>query len=141
MSTMPPNEAICRGRFEVSAAYALGIMLPILEVARRRTDFENVPAYIDDFIIGALLLWAARSASRGRPHGGALLVAAWGILCGGLWGSFFGQLRNPDPNNVSGLPNGVVVSIKGAIYVVALVALFLSVRRAVGTEAAAGHPR
>ena len=117
-------------RFEVSAGYVLGVMLPVLGVARRGTEFENVPAYLDDFIAGGFLLWAARADSSGSPLGPYLLAAAWGVLCGGLWGSFFGQLRNTGPADISGLPNGWVVLIKGVIYLVALTALFLSVRRA-----------
>ena len=69
-----------RYRFEIAAAYCLGVALPVFEVCRRRTNFSDIPGYIDDFIIGGLLLFAARSAERGRPHGRALLVAAWGIL-------------------------------------------------------------
>jgi hypothetical protein len=120
-----------RGGFEVSAAYVMGIMLPVLEAARRRTNFDDIPAYIDDFLIGALLLWSARSVSRGHTYGPALLTAAWGILCGGLWGSFFSQLQSVGAKDISGLHNGVVVLIKGTLYLVALAALYLSVRRAV----------
>jgi hypothetical protein len=123
-----------RSGFEVRAAYAMGVMLPALEAARRRTNFDDIPAYIDDFITGALLLWAARSVSRGHAYGPALLIAAWGILCGGLWGSFFTQVMSVKPNDVSGLKNGVVVLIKGALYLVALAALYLSVRRAARAE-------
>lgn len=121
-------------RFEVSAAYAMGVALPLLETLRRRTSFEDIPAYVDDFIAGGLLLWAARSVSSGRPYGPYLLAAAWGVLCGGLWGSFFGQLQNQDANDISGLPNECVVVIKGAIYLVALTALVLSIRRARKTD-------
>ena len=53
-------------RFEIAAAYVLGIMLPVLEAARRRTNFENIPAYVDDFIIGALPAGFAAPAA-GRP--------------------------------------------------------------------------
>jgi hypothetical protein len=116
-------------RFEVVAAYALGIALPVLEVCRRRTNFSDIPGYVDDFIIGALLLFAARSAVRERPYGRTLLAAAWGILCGGLWASFFGQLYSAAPNDISGLPNTTVVCIKLVIYCIAIIALVLSVRR------------
>jgi hypothetical protein len=66
-----------RYRFEITTAYCLGVALPIFEVCRRRTNFSDIPGYIDDFIIGGLLLFAARSAERGRAHGRALPVAAW----------------------------------------------------------------
>ena len=57
-------------RFEVAAAYVLGIALPVLEAARRRTNFDDIPAYIDDFLIGAILLWGALAVSRGVLRGG-----------------------------------------------------------------------
>jgi hypothetical protein len=121
-----------RGGFPVSAAYVLGVILPVLETARRRTNFDDIPGYIDDFIIGALLLWGARSVSRGRVHGPALLTAAWGILCGGMWTSFFGQLQGA--GDISGVRNGIVVLIKGVLYLIALAALYLSVRRSGGGQ-------
>jgi hypothetical protein len=68
--------------------------------------------------------------SRGYAYGRPLLTAAWGILCGGLWSSFFGQVQSMKANDISGLGNGVVALIKGAPYLVALAALYLSVRRA-----------
>src|SRR5262245_56003749 len=110
-------------RFEVRAAYVVGALLPILETARRRTDFHPLHAYLDDFVIGGWLLLAAWSVSKGKRYGTAFLCSAWGALCGGMWGSFFGQLSNSSPADVSGLTNGVVVAIKGAIWAIALFAL------------------
>ena len=75
-------------RFEVGAAYAMGIGLPLLETLRRKTDFSNFHAYVDDFIAGALLLYAARAVTTGKKSGLTLLVVAWALLCGGLYGSF-----------------------------------------------------
>ena len=118
-----------RYRFEVVAAYCLGLALPILEVCRRRTNFSDLPGYIDDFIVGALLLFAAHSVVREWPYGRALLIAAWGILCGGLWGSFFGQLYNATAHDISGLPNSVVVIFKLLVYFIAIICLVLSIRR------------
>ena len=119
-------------RFEVRAAFVFGIALPVLEAARRRTSFHPLPAYLDDFVIGGILLVAAWSVTRGKTYGPALLACAWGTLCGGLWASFFGQLASTDPTDISGLPNGVVVGIKGVAYAVALFAAFLAVRSAAG---------
>ena len=116
-------------RFEVVAAYVFGIALPVLEVCRRWADFSDIPGYIDDFIIGALLLFAARSVVRERSYGRCLLVAAWGILCGGLWCSFFGQLRSASPHDISGFPNLAVVLVKLMVYCIAITSLVLSVRR------------
>jgi hypothetical protein len=124
-------------RFEVIAAYAMGIALPVLETLRRRTNFETISGYVDDFIAGALLLYAARAVSRKQPRGAVLLVAAWAVLCGGLYSSFFSQLERGAGSDVSGLANTTVVLVKGALYAVALVSLVLSVRAAAaGSQAA-----
>jgi hypothetical protein len=117
-------------RFELVAAYAMGIALPVLEMLRRRTNFETISGYVDDFIAGGLLLYAARAVSRKKPRGPALLVAAWAVLCGGLYNSFFYQLESGASHDVSGLANTTVVLVKGGLYAVALVALGLSVRAA-----------
>jgi hypothetical protein len=118
-----------RYRFEVVAAYCVGVALPVLEICRRRKDFTDIPGYIDDFIVGAVLLFGAWSAARERPYSRALLAGAWGILCGGLWSSFFGQLYSKAQNDISGLPNTTVVCIKLVVYGIAIVALVLSIRR------------
>ena len=117
-------------RFELVAAYVMGVALPLLEVMRRRTNFDTVAGYVDDFIAGALLLYAARSTSRGDHGGPVLLAVAWAVLCGGLYNSFFGQLESGSARDVSGLPNATVVIIKGVLYAVALAGLVLSARAA-----------
>lgn len=108
----------------------MGAGLPLLETLRRRTNFETITGYADDFIAGGLLLYAAWSVSRGRRHGEAMLVAAWAVLCGGLYGSFFWQLESSGATDVSGLPSSTVVLIKGFLYAIALAGLVLSIRSA-----------
>lgn len=125
---------IGRMRFELVAAYAMGIGLPVLEMLRRRTNFETISGYVDDFIAGGLLLYAARAVSQKKPRGPVLLVAAWAVLCGGLYGSFFHQVGSSASHDVSGLANLTVVLIKGALYAVALVALGLSLRAAAASK-------
>jgi hypothetical protein len=120
--------------FEVRAAWVMGVALPLLETLRRRTDFSTIAFYVDDYIAGGLLLWAAWSVSRGRPNGRAWLIAAWGVLSGGLYGSFFGQLEHSGPD-VSGHSNAFVGTVKGVLYAVSIAGLVLSVRRARIAEA------
>jgi hypothetical protein len=122
-------------RFEHAAAYVMGIGLPLLETLRRRTNFETITGYVDDFIAGGLLVYAAHAVSRGRPGGPVLLVAAWAVLSGGLYGSFFYQLESDAAHDVSGLANSTVLLVKGVLYAVTLVALVLSIRRATGGRA------
>ena len=121
-------------RFELAAAYAMGVALPVLEVLRRRTNFDTISGYVDDFIAGGLLLYAARAVSRRNPRGPVLLVAAWAVLCGGLYNSFFYQLESAASHDVSGLANATVVLVKGVLYAIALAGLALSVRAAAPAE-------
>lgn len=125
-------------RFEVVAAYVMGIGLPLLEALRRRTDFSSVAFYVDDFIAGALLLYAAWSVSQGRRSGPVLLVMAWAVLAGGLYGSFFGQLESTATHDIGGLANTTVVIIKGGLYAISLTGLWLSVRSAVARQSPSG---
>lgn len=117
-------------RFEHAAAYGMGIGLPLLEALRRRTNFDTISGYVDDFIAGAFLLYAAWSVSRGRRSGPVLLVAAWAVLCGGLYGSFFWQLETMARQDVSGLSGATVVAVKGVLYAISLVSLVLAIRNA-----------
>jgi hypothetical protein len=118
-------------RFEVGAAYAMGVGLPLLEASRRRTNFENFHSYVDDFIIGGLLLYAAYAVTRERRSGPVLLVIAWAVLSGGLYGSFFWQLFSPEAQDVGGLSNHIVVIIKGLLYATSLAGLWFSARTAI----------
>jgi hypothetical protein len=122
-------------RFEVAAAYAMGVGLPLLETLRRKTDFSNIHSYIDDFIIGALLLYSARAVSTNKKGGFVLLTAAWAILSGGLYSSFFWQISSANAYDVGGLPNMTVVVIKGVLYAISLAGLVLSARSAISRTA------
>jgi hypothetical protein len=114
-------------RFEVKMAWVMGIALPVLETARRKTNFHPIAFYLDDFIAGGLLLWAAYASERKRSYGPGLLSASWGIVCGGFYYSFFGQLQNAQ-GDISGVANVYVVLIKGLLFAAAIVALVLSLR-------------
>jgi len=124
-------------RFELLAAYGMGVVLPLLEVLRRRTSFETISGYVDDFIAGGLLLYAARAVSRKEARGPVLLVVAWAVLCGGLYGSFFHQLESGASRDVSGLANATVVLVKGVLYAIALIGLGHSVRAAAPSKGTA----
>jgi hypothetical protein len=116
-------------RFEVTAAWAMGVILPLLEALRRRTNFDSPAFYVDDFLAGALLLWAANSARIRHPQARLRLAGAWGVLSGGLYGSFFGQLEEWRAVDVGGQAGVVVVAIKGALYAISIAAFICAVRR------------
>jgi hypothetical protein len=68
-------------RFEVAAAWGVGVVLPLLEVLRRKTSFHPIASYVDDLIAGALLLVAARGR-RVRAIGALRRVREGRSLCG-----------------------------------------------------------
>jgi len=117
-------------RFEVGAAWTMGIALPVLETVRRGANVDDIPGYVDDYLIGAFLLFAARAATKRQPNGPVLLVAAWAILCGGFYSSFFGQIRFATTPDISGYSNVLVIAVKGCLYAVAIAALVKAIRSA-----------
>ncbi len=118
-----------RPPFEILAAYGMGALLPVIETCRRRTDFSELPLYVDDYLLGALLLSSAWACTSGRASGPAWLVGAWGVFCGGMYYSFFGQLaaQEADP---SGLPHWIVASIKAVFLATGVLAFICAARRA-----------
>jgi hypothetical protein len=115
----------------------MGIGLPLLEVLRRKTNFEHLHSYVDDFIAGGLLLYAAHAVTRSKRGGPVLLAVAWAVLCGGLYSSFFWQLSRDATHDVGGLSNLTVVVIKGVLYAIALTGLVFATRSAVARHGAA----
>ena len=109
-------------------AYVFGVLTPLAETLRRwGTWWVDPPAFLDDFLIGALLLggaWAAREPSSVR--GRALLASAWGFACGMAYSSITfhwhamraGQV---DPAPISTASVFAIKVIGGLIFVIALV--------------------
>lgn len=110
-------------------AVLLGILTPLGETIRRwHTWRENPPAFFDDYIIGAFLLFGAWRAGKNVNSGRPILAAAWAFLCGMAYPSFFGQLEEyrlgvADPAPVS---SGTVAVIKGAGLAIGVICLVFS---------------
>ena len=130
------------------AAYG-GAILPLLETWRRRhewTEIAKLPFILDDFVIGAMLLWGAWAVRRSSRTGRPILVAAWGVACGMGYPSFFSELvrlGEPDP---SGVATSKVVLVKAVLLGLAILGMSRSrlrrTRSANGTRSAvAAHPR
>ena len=115
-------------RLELSRrlAYVFGVLTPVAETIRRwGTWWEEPPAFVDDILLGALLVagaWVTRDPRSARSR--ALLAAAWGFACGMAYGSvtshwFAMRSGQADP---APIPTECVFAIKligGAIFVVA----------------------
>ena len=73
----------------------MGVFLPAAETTRRikqMTDLNTFFTWFDDYILGAILLFAAYMVFKNKINSIAYLIAAWGIGTGALFLSFLGQL-------------------------------------------------
>ena len=68
-------------------------MTPSIEAIRRWHELRTLtvwwPAFVDDILLGAFLLYGPWQAGGERSSGRAVLAAAWGFMCGIAYGSLF----------------------------------------------------
>ena len=108
-----------------------GVVLPIVETARRwhqLADPRIWPFWLDDWVIGALLLYGAWRTRRDAVDGQPVLAAAWGFACAMGYTSFFSQLARIDLPDPSGVSPVTVVAIKGVMVALAIAALVIVVK-------------
>jgi len=113
-------------------AVVLGLVIPVAETVRRWSTWRaDPPALFDDYILGAFLLYGAWRVGKDARTGQRFLVAAFALMCGMAYYSFFGQLQNlrtgvSDPAPIS---SAWVAVIKGVGLALGILGLGLSLRR------------
>lgn len=122
-------------RFEVTAAYVIGALLPLLETMRRGlahwlVDFTTM---FEDYLAGGLLLLAATLATRNSRHAPAFLVLAWAYCTGMMGSSFWGQLEATLRGQEREANNGTVIAFKLLLWGTCVISLALSFRRVART--------
>ena len=105
-----------------------GIFLMVAETLRRShqmLDPSMLPFWIDDFLIGGLLLYGAWRTRHDIARGLPVLAGAWGFASGMGYASFFAQLHDmrTNPVDVSGASAATVVAIKGVLLAVGVIGL------------------
>jgi hypothetical protein len=124
-------------QFSRRLALVFGIALPVLETVRRFAQLGDIgvwPLWLDDLLLGAALLLAARLTSGRRYHNARYLAAAWGAACGMGYYSFFTQLQRLDLADPAPVPSLYVAVIKGVGVALAIVALIGALRRPAQTR-------
>ena len=117
--------------FSRRLAFGFGVLAPIVETIRRWHQLNQLsvwPFWLDDFFIGAFLLYGAWRTGKDMRSGQPMLAAAWGFACGMIYASFFSQLtmlNQPDP---APIPSVWVAAIKGVAFALAIAALVASLR-------------
>lgn len=119
-------------RFEVIAAFILGVLLPLLETCRRgfshwAVDFTTM---FEDYLGGAVLLIGGWAAYTARSWGATFLAVAWGAIAGLMTLSLVSQLEDTVRQTDTEPHNLVVIIIKLLLWSVSVTSLFLSFRRA-----------
>ena len=119
-------------RFEVIAAFAIGLLLPVLETCRRGIGYWSVDftTMFEDYVAGGMLLIGALVSYRRRVWGATFLVLAWAYLAGLLGSSFWSQLEETLRHTASEPNNLLVVVFKFFLWATTIVCLALSFRRA-----------
>ncbi|MDX6614625.1 MAG: hypothetical protein QOD75_3811 [Blastocatellia bacterium] len=113
-------------------AIVLGILIPLAETIRRWSTWRaDPPSLFDDYLIGAFLLYGAWRVGKDVRAGQRFLAAAWAFMCGMAYLSFFGQLHDIRMGHLdpAPIPSEWVAAIKGVGLLLAVIALFMTLKR------------
>jgi hypothetical protein len=112
-------------------AIVLGILTPLAATVRRWSVLrESFLFLLDDYILGAFLLYGAWRVRKDARSGQRFLAAAWAYMCGAAYLSFFGQLHQISlgEHDPAPIPSAWVAVIKGAGLALGIIALVVSLR-------------
>jgi hypothetical protein len=118
--------------FSRRVAIVFGILTPLAETIRRwhqLGQLQYLPAWLDDYILGAFLLYGAYRTGKNAQTGRPFLTAAWGFVCGMGYSSFFMQLARLHEDDPAPIPSVWVAVIKGAGLAIAVLALLGSLKK------------
>jgi hypothetical protein len=111
----------------------MGIFLPLAETVRRSNqllDPREFLSWFDDYILGAVLLFAADGLRRNIPKARLYAIAAFGIGFGALFLSTLAQFRDYAKGDPGILPSGLVALFKILILVYMGIGLHFSIQSA-----------
>ncbi len=119
-------------RFEVFAAFAVGLLLPILETCRRGVSEWSVDftTMFTDYFAGALLLVGAWATYKSRTWGALFLVVAWAWVTSMMSLSLWDQIESSLRQTVTEPHNSSVIIVKFGLWSICLLSLVLSFKRA-----------
>lgn len=125
-------------RFAVISAALLGVLFPLLETLRRGfSAWLTTPVtLLEDYVAGALLLWAAVSLGQRRPSGWVVMLAAAAYTTGMMSSSFWKQLEAQLTGETWEDNQIVVIGFKLLLWGVPLILTIISARAVLRQQAA-----
>ena len=115
--------------FSRHAAWIGGLLLPLLE-SIRRWGTGNYLLWLDDYLIGVVLLAAAWQARRGPAVGRPWLAAAWAFACGIGYSSLLAHWLSLDRPDVGRFDHRLLTAAIALGLMLALLALYGALRGA-----------
>jgi hypothetical protein len=111
-------------------AVIVALTLMLGEAYRSWGVGRPVYAWIDDQIMGAVLIVGAVLMARPSPQRHAMFTAAWAFNAGMLYPSFFGKLFDPSNSNPGNFSLGFLTLAVGLLFFLAIMGTVASVKLA-----------
>ncbi|MBA4012024.1 MAG: hypothetical protein C0481_09190 [Phenylobacterium sp.] len=117
-------------RFAVISAAVLGVLFPLLETLRRGLGawLTTPVTLLEDYVAGALLLWAAVFLAQRRPSGWVVMLAAAAYTTGMMSSSFWKQLEAQLTGETWEDNQGVVIAFKLLLWGLPLILTIISAK-------------
>ena len=117
-------------RFEIGAAFAIGILLPVLETYRRGVGYWRVETttMLEDYLAGVVLIFAGWAATRRTRFGATILLVAWAGVTAVMTLSLISQIEDTIRAVELEPHNPVVLCAKTMLWLVCATSLVMSFR-------------
>ncbi|MGE0046127.1 MAG: hypothetical protein AB7J28_13180 [Hyphomonadaceae bacterium] len=102
-------------------AVLLALSLMIGEAYRSWGAGRPVAFWMDDMLMGALLIAAAVLVAKETVARRAFFTGAWGVNAGMLYGSFFGKVFDPETTNAGNFDLGVLTILVGLAFATSII--------------------
>lgn len=108
-------------------AVLLALSLMVGEAWRSWGAGRPAYAWLDDQIMGAMLLAGAWAMARDTLARRAFFAAGWGVNAGMLYGSFFGKVFEPQRTNAGNFDLGLLTWLVGLAFAVSIAGMILTI--------------
>ena len=102
-------------------AIVLGLSLIIGEAYRSWGAGRPIAFWMDDMLMGGLLIVAAIAVGKESWARRALFTGAWGVNAGMLYGSFFGKVFDPANSNAGNFDLGLLTALIGVAFATSII--------------------